>query len=151
MIPRKIVIAPDKFKGSLSGAAAAAAIAAAFAEVFPDAAIVQKPVADGGEGTAQALLASLGGREVTRRVTGPDGKPIEASFGLLGDGGVAVVELARASGIALVARGKNDPRTATTYGTGELIDAGPGCGSEPDLLENRLGPRLPLRLLLPLL
>ncbi|HXM18949.1 MAG TPA: glycerate kinase [Candidatus Tumulicola sp.] len=134
MIPRKIVIAPDKFKGSLSGAAAAAAIAAAFAEVFPDAAIVQKPVADGGEGTAQALLASLGGREVTRSVTGPDGKPIEASFGLLGDGGVAVVELARASGIALVARGKNDPRTATTYGTGELIDAAIEAGARRVIL-----------------
>lgn len=134
MTPRKIVIAPDKFKGSLSGAAAAAAIAAAFSEVFPDAEIERKPVADGGEGTAQVLLASLGGREVTRSVTGPDGKRIDASFGLLGDGAVAVVELARASGIALVARGKNDPRSATTYGTGELIGAAIEAGARRVIL-----------------
>jgi glycerate 2-kinase len=118
----------------LSGAQAAAAIAAGFKAVFPDATIVAMPVADGGEGTADALVAALGGRHVGKHVTGPDGVDVAASFGLLGDAGAAIVELARASGIALVARGKNDPRTATTYGTGELIGAAIDAGARRIIL-----------------
>ena len=78
------------------------------------------PLADGGEGTLDALLGSLPGTRRRRRVTGPDGLPVEAEWAALDDG-TAVVEMARASGLALVER--NDPLTATTYGTGELIAA----------------------------
>ena len=119
----KIVIAPDKFKGSLSGPKLAAAIEQGFRREYPDAAFVVIPVADGGDGTMDALIAATRGRRVARRVTGPDGRPVEGAFGLLGGSAGAVVELAQASGLALLAAGSNDPRTATTFGTGELIGA----------------------------
>ena len=80
---------------------------------------VELPLADGGEGTLDALLAACGGQAFQARVTGPDGEQTAARWGLLPDG-VAVVEMAQASGLALV-RGRNDPLTATTRGTGELI------------------------------
>lgn len=117
----RILIAPDKFKGSLSAADAAAAIAAGFSRVFPHAQLDLVPVADGGDGTAQTLVANLGGQLVKRDVTGPDGKSVSASYGMLSDGRVAVVELAQASGLALLDAGKNNPLNATTFGTGELI------------------------------
>jgi glycerate 2-kinase len=123
------VVAPDKFKGSLSGAEAAAAIAAGFRRVFPDAAYRLVPVADGGDGTLDALVAALGGREVALQVSGPDGRPVRAAYGLLGDGKTAVVEMARASGLALKPPGTNDPLTATTEGTGELIRAAIEAGA----------------------
>lgn len=129
-MPLRIVVAPDKFKGSLSARSAAAAIAAGFTRVFPEATIVQVPVADGGDGTAQTLIDNLGGQLIQQRVRGPDGKTVDAAFGLLSGGRVAVVELAQASGLALVAPGSNDPLTATTFGTGELIAAALERGAE---------------------
>ncbi len=79
------------------------------------------PVADGGEGTAETLTSALDGRMMSKRVCGPDGVEVEANFGLSAQAGIAVVELAQASGLALLAAGRNDPMTATTFGTGQLI------------------------------
>jgi glycerate kinase len=116
----KIVIAPDSFKESLSALAVAAAIEAGMREIFPDADFLKLPVADGGEGTVQALIDATGGRRVAARVTGPLGAQVDAFYGLTGDGD-AVIEMAAASGLELVAPPARDPRTATSRGTGELI------------------------------
>jgi len=119
----KIVIAPDKFKGSLTASQAAQSVEAGFKTIFPSAEYVVLPVADGGEGTLEALVGARRGSIEEASVSGPDGRPIAAAFGVLGDGETAVVELAKASGLALVARGRNNPLTATTFGTGQLIGA----------------------------
>jgi len=116
----KIVIAPDSFKESLSALQVAAAIEAGLREVLPDADIVKVPVADGGEGTVQALVDATGGRRVPARVTGPLGLPADAFYGVTGDG-VAVIEMAAASGLEMVAPDRRDPRITTSRGTGELI------------------------------
>jgi glycerate kinase len=116
----KIVIAPDSFKESLSALAVAAAIEAGMREIFPDADFLKLPVADGGEGTVQALIDATGGRRVAARVAGPLGTQVDAFYGLTGDGD-AVIEMAAASGLELVAPPARDPRTATSRGTGELI------------------------------
>src|SRR5579872_3949267 len=115
----RIVIAPDKFKGSLTAREAGNAMARGLARAFPGATIDVVPVADGGDGTAQALVDALGGNFVESTVRGPDGKDVRAAYGALPDGR-AVVELARASGLALVAQGKNDALQASTFGTGQL-------------------------------
>jgi glycerate 2-kinase len=117
---------PDKFRGTLTGAEAAARLArglrtAGFDEVR------ELPLADGGEGTLDTLLAARGGSLRPARVTGPLGEPVDASWALLPDG-IAVVEMARASGLALVA-GRNDALRATTRGTGELIAAAARSGA----------------------
>ena len=117
----KIVIAPDSYKESLSAQAVAEAIRAGFAAIFPDAAYCCVPVADGGEGTVDALVAATGGRRVTARVTGPLGEPLEAFYGLSGDGRTAVIEMAAASGLESVPRDRRNPLLTTTSGTGELI------------------------------
>ena len=116
----KIVIAPDSFKESLSALQVAGAIEAGMREVFPDADYIKVPVADGGEGTVQALIDATGGWRVDQRVTGPLGEPVAAFYGRTGDGG-AVIEMAAASGLELVPPGQRDPRSATSRGTGELI------------------------------
>ncbi len=85
--------------------------------------IVKVPMADGGEGTVQSLVDATDGELVTERVNGPLGEPVEATFGLLGDGETAVIEMAAASGLPLVPEGKRDPTATTTFGTGELIRA----------------------------
>jgi len=116
-----VLVAPDKFKGTLSAAEVASAVAAGLRDGGREA--VELPVADGGDGTAEALVAALGGEFRGARVPGPLGEEVEARFALLGDGR-AVVEAAAASGLALVA--EPSPRTAwaaTTRGTGELIVA----------------------------
>src|SRR5262245_7639787 len=82
------------------------------------------PLADGGDGTLDILLRGLGGERLTVSVTGPDGMPVQADMGLLGDGNTAVIEMARASGVELLPREKRNPLVTTTYGTGELIKAG---------------------------
>jgi len=116
----KIVIAPDSFKESLSALQVAAAIEAGMREVFPDAEYVKVPVADGGEGTVQALIDATGGWRVEQRVTGPLGAPVAAFYGRTGDGG-AVIEMAAASGLELVPPARRDPLVTTSRGTGELI------------------------------
>jgi glycerate kinase len=121
----RIVIAPDSFKESLSALQVADAIEAGFREVFPRAAYRKLPVADGGEGTVQAMIDATGGRRVEYDVTGPLGEPVAAFYGQLPapDSGapMAVIEMAAASGLELVPPGRRNPLLATSRGTGELI------------------------------
>lgn len=124
-----IVIAPDSFKESLSAPQAARALAEGFREVFPEASYHLVPLADGGEGTAEALAAATAGRLVPIRVRGPLGDPVEASFALLGDNRTAVVEMAAASGLTLVPPEKRNPLETTSFGTGELIRAALDAGA----------------------
>ena len=119
----KIVLAPDSFKGSLSAADVCEAMERGIRKVLPDVNIVHAPMADGGEGTVEALVSSTGGHLETVRVTDPLGHPVEAFYGILGDGETAVIEMAAASGLPLVPEEKRNPLFTTTYGTGELIKA----------------------------
>jgi glycerate 2-kinase len=125
----RVVIAPDKFKGSLTALEAAAAMAVGVARAAPEASIDQVPMADGGEGTTQALVAATGGSFREAQVTGPLGDPVIACFGLLGDGRTAVLEMAAASGLVLVPPEKRNPLVATTRGTGELLLAAIAAGA----------------------
>ncbi|HEV2582783.1 MAG TPA: glycerate kinase [Ktedonobacteraceae bacterium] len=117
----RIVIAPQSLKGSLTAAETGAAIAQGARAVYPQADIAIVPVADGGEGTVQALVDATGGRIVERVVTGPLGEPVPAFFGILGDGTTAAIEMAASSGLPLVPPAQRDPRITTTFGVGELI------------------------------
>jgi len=119
----KIVIAPDSYKESLSALDVAKAIESGFREIFSDAEYVKLPVADGGEGTVEAMVAATGGRVVKVNVTGPLGDPLEAFFGLSGDEKVAFIEMAAASGLESVPSAKRNPLKTTSFGTGELIRA----------------------------
>lgn len=125
----KVIVAPDKLKGSLTAAEAATAIASGVRAAAPDAEVVVMPVADGGEGTAEALAAATGGRMVHVRARDPLSRPVDAAFALLGDGRTAVVEMARASGLALVQEKDRDPLRASTEGTGDLIAAAVSAGT----------------------
>lgn len=116
----KFVFAPDSFKGSLTAERVCALLAQAVAEHFPQAATDSIPVADGGEGTVDALVFSTGGQTAEVTVTGPMGDPVKATYGILGDGETAILEMAQASGLPLV-RGEKNPLLATSYGTGELL------------------------------
>ncbi|MEY6736773.1 glycerate kinase [Escherichia coli] len=117
----KIVIAPDSFKESLSAEKCCQAIKAGFSTVFPDAHYICLPIADGGEGTVDAMVAATGGNIVTLEVCGPIGEKVNAFYGLTGDGKTAVIEMAAASGLMLVAPEKRNPLLASSFGTGELI------------------------------
>jgi len=117
----KIVIAPDSYKESLSALEVATQIEAGFREVFPQAEYVKLPVADGGEGTVEAMVAATGGRIIRVTVTGPLGDPIEAFYGLSGDEQSAFIEMAAASGLEQVPPHQRNPLRTTSYGTGELI------------------------------
>lgn len=119
----KIVIAPDSFKESLSALEVANNIRAGFLEIFPDADYVVLPVADGGEGTVEAMVAATSGSVVSLAVSGPLGKPVDAFLGLTGDGRTAIIEMAAASGLMLVPPEARDPLITTTFGVGELIRA----------------------------
>ncbi|MCX9155690.1 glycerate kinase [Niveibacterium sp. 24ML] len=124
----KIVIAPDSFKECLSAQAVAAAIAAGIHDALPAAQCVQLPLADGGEGTVDTLLAALGGQRLARTVSGPLGEPMSAHFGLTASG-TAIVEMAAASGLALLPPPQRDPLRASSFGTGELIRAALDAGA----------------------
>lgn len=117
----KIVIAPDSYKESLSALEVAAAIEAGFQEIFPDAEYVKLPVADGGEGTVEAMVAATQGHLVQVTVTGPLGEPVQAFYGLSGDERCAFIEMAAASGLESVPVASRNPLITTTWGTGELI------------------------------
>ena len=127
-MPLRIVIAPQAFKQSIGARAAAIAIQNGVLSAVPDAETILIPVADGGDGTLAALIDTTGGRYFTEEVTGPLGDPVSAQWGVMGDGRTAVIEMALASGLALIPDDRRDPRTATTYGTGQLmrsaLDAG---------------------------
>ena len=117
----KVIIAPQSFKAGVPALEAAKAIQRGVLAAAPDAETVLVPVADGGDGTLDALVGSTGGQIFRTIVTGPLGKPLEATWGVMGDGRTAVVEMARASGLALVPPQRRDPRITTTRGTGEII------------------------------
>lgn len=119
----RIIVAPDSFKGSLSAIGVANAMVRGIEQAFPEAEIKKVPIADGGEGTVEALVMATGGEIVQQDVVGPLGSVIESYWGVLGDGETAVIEMAAASGLTLVPKGVRDPRRTTTYGTGQLIQA----------------------------
>ncbi len=117
------VLAPDSFKESLTAKEVCIAMERGLKAVFPDATFIHVPMADGGEGTTQSLIDATGGTLHTLIVTGPQGTPVEACFGITGNGRIAVIEMASASGIQHTCRENRSPLSATTYGTGELIRA----------------------------
>jgi glycerate 2-kinase len=126
---RPVLVAPDSFKGTFRAAEVAGAIGRGLERAGlmpPDLC----PLADGGEGTMEALLLALGGEAIAADVHDPLGRPVRASFGLVEDGGTAVIEMAAASGLGLVAESERDPWAASTYGTGELICAAVDAGAE---------------------
>lgn len=116
----RFLFASDSLKGTLSSLDAAARLEAAACRHFPGCSCRAVPMADGGEGTTEALVAACTGSLVRERVAGPLGEPVEARYGLLGDGR-AIVEVAAASGLTLVPSTLRDPLLASTYGTGQLI------------------------------
>lgn len=117
----KIVIAPDSYKESLSAQQVATQIELGFREIFPDAHYVKLPVADGGEGTVEAMVAATNGKIIRLDVTGPLGETVNAFYGLSGDESCAYIEMAAASGLELVPAAQRDPLITTSFGTGELI------------------------------
>jgi len=120
----KIIIAPQALKGSLDARRTAQAIAPGLQRIWPDAEYILLPIADGGEGTVQALVEATGGQIIPARVTGPLGAPVESFFGILGTPDIpptAIIEMAAAAGLPLVPAPQRDPRLTTTRGVGELI------------------------------
>ena len=120
----KIVIAPDSFKGSLSARELTSSIADGIRRVYPDAEIVEMPLADGGEGTMENMVYSSGGTAYTREVRGPLGRSVKAAYGVLGDNRTCVIEMAQASGLPLLKEEERNPLITSSYGTGELIRYG---------------------------
>ena len=119
----RVLVAPDSFKGSLSAAAVADAIAAGVQRACPACTVETMPIADGGEGTLEALVQAKQGEYRTYTVRGPLGQPVQAQLGLLAGGQIAVIEMAQASGLLLVAPEHRNPLITSTYGTGELMRA----------------------------
>lgn len=119
----KFVLAPDSFKESMSSIEASIAMETGIRKVFPKAECVKIPMADGGEGTLEALVFGSGGKIMKEKVMDPLGKEIIAEYGLSGDGKTAFIEMARASGLHLVKREERNPLLTTSYGTGQLIKA----------------------------
>ncbi len=115
----KIIAAMDSFKGSLTSMEAGNAVREGILRAVPDARVVVKPVADGGEGTVEAMAFALGGELITCRVKGPIGKKVTASYCICREKGLAVIEVAQAAGLTLVT--ERNPWKATSYGVGELI------------------------------
>jgi glycerate kinase len=129
MLERPVLVAPDSFKGTFRAAEVAGAIGRGLERAGlmpPDLC----PLADGGEGTMEALLLALGGEVAGVEVQDPLGRPVQAQFGLVEDGGTAVLEMASASGLGLVAEHERDAWAASTYGTGELICAAVDAGAQ---------------------
>lgn len=130
----KIVIAPDSFKESLSAELVAEAIARGVRDALPDAEVVCVPMADGGEGTVDAVLSATGGDRRQSTVIGPLGHDAIAAWGWLPDTRTAVIEMAAASGIHLVPSGERDATKASTFGTGQLILEALDAGAERIIL-----------------
>ena len=116
-----ILIAPDSFKDCLSAAAVAGALRTGILDVLPRITVGTLPMADGGEGTVEAVVAATGGERVTVEVLDPLLRPITAIYGITGDGGSAVIEMAAASGIERLDEAERDPWITSTFGTGQLI------------------------------
>ncbi|MBO6149945.1 MAG: glycerate kinase [Clostridium sp.] len=117
----KVVVAIDSLKGSMSSLEAGEAIKAGVLNVYPDAEVQVRPLADGGEGTVEALALGMGGTLHTVNVTGPSGRKADAVYGILADGKTAVMEMAQAAGITMVNDEERNPLRTTTYGVGEMI------------------------------
>ncbi|WP_434707208.1 glycerate kinase [Pseudomonas sp. R1-1] len=130
----KVVIAPDSFKDSLSAQGVAEAIALGLAQVWPQATLVKCPMADGGEGTVESILAACAGELRRSRVRGPLGAPVEAAWGWLPHTQTAIIEMAEASGLQLVPPGQRDACISSTFGTGELIRAALDAGAQRVIL-----------------
>jgi glycerate 2-kinase len=121
--PLNILVAPNAFKESLSAIDAARSLAKGIRRGLPNARITEVPIADGGDGTLEAVISGTGGRFLRTRVTGPLGNKITAEYGITGDGKTAVIEMSRASGLALVPPVRRNPMLTTSFGTGQLIQA----------------------------
>lgn len=117
----KIVVAVDSFKGSLSSLEAGSAISEGIHRVMDDVEVVVSPLADGGEGTVEALALGMNGRIENIKVTGPLGDMVEASYGIIDETKTAIIEMSAAAGITLVAEPDRNPLNTTTYGVGEMI------------------------------
>lgn len=115
----KIVLAPDKFRGSLTATEVCAAMSEGIRQVIPNAEIIALPMADGGEGTAEILTLITGGQMLSKEVADPLGRPIQASYGWSGQ--TAYIEMATASGLKLLSNEERNPLKTSTYGTGQLI------------------------------
>lgn len=118
---RKITVASDSFKGSLTSMQVADNVERAVKEVFPDCHVQKIDVADGGEGTVEALVSSLGGEYVDVEVAGPIGRKVTARYGIIDEGRTAVIEMAVASGLPLISPEERNPLKTSTYGTGMMI------------------------------
>src|SRR3989442_3994842 len=138
---RRVIVAPQSFKGSADAVAVASAIARGVRRACPEGFVEEMPLADGGEGTVRALVRATKGSLRVTRVHDPLGREIDAEWGVLGDGVTAVVEMAAASGLPLLAVSERDPRIASTRGTGELILAAATSGA--DRIVIALGRRAP--------
>jgi glycerate kinase len=130
----KIVIAPDSFKDSLSAQGVADAIALGLAEVWPDAQLIKCPMADGGEGTVESVLAACNGELRHADVRGPLGATVNAAWGWLPDSHTAIIEMAEASGLQLVPLDQRDACISSTFGTGQLIRAALDAGAQRVIL-----------------
>lgn len=124
----KIVVAPDSFKGSLSAQGVCQAVKQGIHSVFPEAEVIELPLADGGEGITESMVYASGGTIQRATVKDPLHRTIEAEFGVLGDGETAVIEMAKASGLPLLSEKERNPLTASSFGTGELIRAALDAG-----------------------
>lgn len=119
----KFVVAPDSFKGSISATEAASAMEEGIKRIFVNSEVIKVPLADGGEGTVEALVTATGGKVIYTTVLDPLGREMESFFGILGNGKTAVIEMAAASGLPLLKPDERNPYITTTYGTGQLIKA----------------------------
>ena len=117
----RVIICPDKFKGSLSANEVCRAVAEGVLQVYPGAEVHSFPMADGGEGTCALLTEWHAGKQMELTVNGPLFTPVVARYGLSGDGHTAFIEMAEASGLTLLSPGERNPLVTSTYGTGELI------------------------------
>ena len=117
----KVTVAIDSLKGSLSSMEAGEAIKSGICRVYPQAEVNVRPLADGGEGTAYALTTGMGGEWITMEATGPLGKPVSCSYGIIQDSKTAIIEMSAAAGITLVTEAERNPMNTTTYGVGEMI------------------------------
>ena len=130
----KVIIAPDSFKDSLSAEGVAQAIAQGLAQVWPDAELIQCPMADGGEGTVESVLAACHGQLRSCTVQGPLGGTVEAHWGWLAESATAIIEMAEASGLQRVPPGQRDACSSSTFGTGELVRAALDAGAQRIIL-----------------
>ena len=117
----KIVVAIDSLKGSLTSLEAGMAIKQGIDRAIPDASVLVRPLADGGEGTVEALTLGMNGRTEKVTVSGPLGKPVECVYGILEESKTAIVEMSGAAGITLISEQERNPLHTTTYGVGEVI------------------------------